>query len=59
MGDDLLTTQEAADYLRHKSGTLENWRLKNEGPVYCKPSGKVLYKKSDLDEWLRSGEKIQ
>lgn len=56
MSDKLLTTKEAAEYIRHKEGTLENWRSNNEGPEYCKPLGKVFYRQSDLDKWL-SGEK--
>lgn len=49
----LMTTKEAADYLRHSEVTLEQWRLKGEGPVFYKPSGKVIYDKDDLDLWLK------
>jgi len=56
MEDKLLTTEEAAAYIGYKAGTLEIWRQQNKdgAPPYLKPAGKVLYKKSDLDEWLKN-----
>lgn len=54
----ILDTKEAADFLKVSSGTLENWRIRNEGPEYLKPKGKVYYRLSDLETWLtQKGEK--
>lgn len=49
----LMTTKEAAEYLRHSEVTLEQWRLKGEGPRFFKPAGKVIYDQKDLDSWLK------
>lgn len=49
----LLTTHEAATYLRLARPTLERFRLTGGGPTFCKMGGKaVRYRKSDLDDWL-------
>lgn len=53
----LMTTKEAAEYLRHSEVTLEQWRLSGKGPKFYKPAGKVIYDKDDLDDWLRGNEK--
>lgn len=51
----ILTTQEAADYLGMKPITLEAWRRNNKGPVYSKPEGTVFYLKDDLDAFITQG----
>lgn len=56
MKDTLLTTKEAAAYIKHSEVTLEQWRLSGKGPKFYKPENKVLYYVSDLDEWVK-GEK--
>jgi excisionase family DNA binding protein len=49
----LLNTQQAADYLGLKKGTLINWRCtKKEGIPYIKVGGRVSYWQKDLDQWL-------
>jgi excisionase family DNA binding protein len=45
---------EAADYLRLSVSTLAKRRLSGEGPPYSKIGRAVLYRKSDLDDWLAS-----
>lgn len=59
MEKNYFTTEEAAAYLGLSAGTLENWRAaaNKEGPGYCKPSGRVYYRVSDLDAWIESGRK--
>lgn len=51
----MLTTKEAAEFLRLKPATMENWRVNGKGPKYYKPSGIVFYSKEDLIDWLKSG----
>ena len=53
MKDEIFTTKEAAAYLKHGESTLELWRSNNEGPKWYKPNNKVLYYKSDIDEWIK------
>lgn len=52
---DMLTTKEAAEFLRLKPATMQNWRVNGKGPKYYKPSGIVFYSKEDLIDWLKSG----
>ncbi len=49
---DLMTTREAADYLRLKQQTLHNWRCLGSGPNFVKLGSRVLYRRSDLDQYL-------
>ena len=53
-GNNLLTTAEAADYLRLKERKL--YELVAEGAIPCtKVTGKWLFPRSDLDRWLLAG----
>jgi excisionase family DNA binding protein len=49
---ELLTTREAADYLRLAITTLEHWRLDGRGPAFCKIGRQVRYRRADVDQWL-------
>lgn len=51
-----LDTKAASEYIGYSESTLENLRLEgNKGPIFYKPLGKVLYLKSDLDDWVKKG----
>jgi hypothetical protein len=52
--DKLLTTKEAADYLRTTPATLATWRCLGKGPEYTKPGKCVCYKQSILDAWIEA-----
>lgn len=54
MTPDIMTTAEAAEYVRLGKPTLERFRVTGEGPQYCKLGGAIRYRKSDLDAWLES-----
>lgn len=47
----LLTTDEAAEYLRLKPHTLENMRWLGNGPYFRKLGGRVFYHRADLKAW--------
>lgn len=51
---ELLTTEEAAKYLRLSPRTLERYRVTGEGPRFLKVGRLVFYRQSDLDEWLKN-----
>ncbi len=51
---EILTTIEAATYVRLGKPTLERFRISGDGPKYCKLGGAVRYRKADLDAWLES-----
>lgn len=54
MNSDILTTLEAAHYVRLGKPTLERARVTGEGPRYAKLGGSVRYRRADLDDWLAS-----
>ena len=54
MNSDILTTLEAAHYVRLGKPTLERARVTGEGPRYAKLGGSVRYRRADLDAWLES-----
>lgn len=47
----LLTTKEAAEWLRLRPHTLENMRWMLTGPRAVKHGGRVFYKREDLRSW--------
>jgi excisionase family DNA binding protein len=50
---ELLTTAEAAMYLRVSIDTLKNWRRRQKGPPFKRVGERlVAYRKADLDAWL-------
>jgi excisionase family DNA binding protein len=49
---DLLTPDEAADYLRLSVRQLQQWRYIGSGPRYTKAGRAVRYRRADLDAWL-------
>lgn len=53
---ELLTIQEAAEFLRLSVATLYTMNSRNQIPM-TKVSGKVYYRRSALLEWLKSGDR--
>jgi len=52
----LLTQDEAAEYLRTPSRTLENWRLRGGGPKFVKFGRRVFYRQGALDSFIDDHE---
>ena len=50
----LLTEKEAADVVRLKVTTLQQWRRKGVGPKYVKAERTVRYRREDLEEYFKS-----
>lgn len=49
-----MNTEEAADYLGARPGTLKNWRHRGEGPRYHVINRRLVrYHESDLDAFAR------
>ena len=59
MQDDvLLTTEDVATLLNVKPRTLKQWRHERRGPRYVSLGRRIVrYRRSDVDEWIRSREK--
>jgi excisionase family DNA binding protein len=49
---ELLTTEEAARYLRVSRRTLTRWIKEGKAPPSIKLPGRRLYKRSDLDRFI-------
>lgn len=47
-----LTTNEAAEYLRVSARTMIRWRNERIGPPWTKIGHRVVYRRSDLEQWL-------
>lgn len=47
-----LTVGDAARFLGLSSSTLAKLRLRGDGPAYCKLGRRVVYRRSDLEDWL-------
>jgi hypothetical protein len=47
-----LTTIQAAEFLNVKPATLEQWRWRGVGPVFCKLNRACRYRLSDLQKYL-------
>lgn len=53
----LLTTNEAAAYIRASVPTLARWRGDGTGPKYIKRCGRILYRQSDIDDFMAGCER--
>jgi excisionase family DNA binding protein len=55
LNNDFLTNREAAAYLSVTAGTLSVWRTTGRYSLpYLKVGRLVRYRRSDLDEWLKT-----
>ena len=48
----LLTTVEAAAFVRLSRRTLEDYRTKGTGPTYRRLGKKIYYRPEDLNAWI-------
>lgn len=48
-----MNTDAAAAFLGARAGTLAAWRFKGIGPSYLKIEGIVVYRRVDLERYLR------
>jgi len=54
VGNDMLTTAEAAQLLGLAKSTLNKWRVYGTGPTFIKLGRAVRYRRSDLDAYMAS-----
>ena len=47
-----LTTEQTAERLKLKAGTLAAWRSQKRGPVYHKIGKTCFYRESDIAAWV-------
>jgi excisionase family DNA binding protein len=48
----LMTTEEAAAYLRIKPQTMTKWRSQGKGPYFVRIGGSVFYRLTELDSFI-------
>lgn len=48
----LLTIEEAAEFLRTPVATLRFWRHQNKGPKAARIGSRIFYRKTDLDQFI-------
>ena len=51
---ELLLREEAAALIRRSPAVLANMAYRGVGPTYVKAGRRVLYRRSDLEAWLRA-----
>ena len=51
---ELLTSDEAASFLRVPRGTLNDWRYRGTGPRGYRIGKRVLYVRSELLDWVKA-----
>jgi predicted DNA-binding transcriptional regulator AlpA len=49
---DYFTTSELAGELELAENTLRVWRVQGRGPKFLKLGSRVVYRRSDIEEWL-------
>lgn len=47
---------ETKEELRTRQGYLSQLRFRGQGPRFVKHGRLILYRESDIDEWLKAGE---
>jgi excisionase family DNA binding protein len=50
----LLTQTELAELIRVSERTLERWRVQGDGVPFVKLGRRVLYRRTDVEEWIAS-----
>ena len=49
-----LRQQELAERLKLSVRSLERWRLEGKGPKFVRAGRRVLYRDTDVEEWLQA-----
>jgi excisionase family DNA binding protein len=55
--EEYLKIDEAAAYLRKPIETLRKWRSQGTGPRAAKAGRNLLYRRSEIDRWVREQER--
>lgn len=53
---EFLTSEEVCKYLRLNETQLRSWRYRKIGLKYIKLHGRILYRKEDIEAFLRENE---
>ena len=55
----LLTTREAARRLGLAVGTLQNWRVRGQGPAFIRLGRAIRYDEGDLARFIAQGRTVK
>lgn len=58
LGRSLVAQAQAAELLRLSERTLENWRVRGQGPRYIKVGRAVRYSITDLETFAAAGARL-
>ena len=53
--NDILSTNEVADFIRRSPGAVRNLVLRRKIP-YRKPAGRLIFLRSEIEEWIENAE---
>lgn len=54
--DDIIGVPELAAIIKRPEGTLRQWRHRGYGPRSFRIGGRIGYRRSDVEAWLRAQE---
>lgn len=57
MESDLLTAQQAAEFLLVHPITLARWRTANKGPAWIEVEGQFRYRRADIENYLATNKR--
>jgi hypothetical protein len=57
-GPILFTREQASEYLTIPVPTLDDYRNREIGPIFCKMVGQVRYLQSDLDDYIAASRRV-
>lgn len=52
--DEILSSQDAAQFIGLSASTLAKMRLRGDGPIFIKTGRRVFYARLDLLDWVES-----
>lgn len=52
--DQLINTEELADWIRESVSTIQQWRVSGKGPKFIRKPKHVVYLVGDVQDWLAS-----
>ena len=55
----LLNTREAARRLGLAAGTLQNWRIRGQGPAFVRLGKAIRYDEGDLARFISQGREVK
>lgn len=52
--EEVMYAEETAQIVRKSVHTLANWRSQGKGPKWHRFAGRIVYKRSEVEEWIKA-----